>query len=101
MLTKDNPFKHLKRMNKFLLVMSITFFLSSITLLYWSNCYPTESDGIEKTKQLLDTHEKVHHPPLDHELQNICKSKWKHNCIKNVLGTHLDTCIEYTQFYHS
>ena len=29
-----------------------------------------------------------------------CKSKWKHNCLIDTDGTHLDTCIEYTQFYN-
>lgn len=92
MLMKDNPSKHLKRMNKFLLVMSITFFLSSITLLYWSNCYPTESDGIEKIKQLLDTHEKVHYPPLvpliTQKIKRLLDTHEKTHHAKQLLGTH-------------
>lgn len=29
-----------------------------------------------------------------------CQHRWKHNCILDTVGTHLDTCIEYTQFYN-
>ena len=29
-----------------------------------------------------------------------CTHKWQHNCLKDTVGTHLDTCLEYTQFYN-
>jgi hypothetical protein len=29
-----------------------------------------------------------------------CDHIWEHNCVRDTIGTHGDTCIEYTQFYN-
>ena len=29
-----------------------------------------------------------------------CDHVWEHNCVRDTVGTHVDTCIEYTQFYN-
>lgn len=29
-----------------------------------------------------------------------CNHAWEHNCVRDTVGTHVDTCIEYTQFYN-